>query len=85
MVDVKWDFQGGVVDLRAAEQSVGKLLTFYKDALAGVTCPVHERTPWLKVKGRTVRDLLVTVEACCEESLHRATSRVDGVSRRHQV
>ena len=84
MVDVKWDFQGAAVDLRAAEQSVGPLLTFYKGALAGVTCPVHERKPWLKVQGRTVRDLQVTIEACCKESLHSATSRVDGVSRRQQ-
>ena len=84
MMDVKWDFQGSGLDLEAAEKAVGKVLTFYRQALAGTACPIHGQEPWLKVEGRTLQSLVVSIEVCCEELLERAKSRVGEVSRRDQ-
>jgi hypothetical protein len=84
MVDVKWDFQGAALDFETAEKAVGRVLTFYKQALAGALCPVHGREPWLRVEGRTAPGLVVSIEACCEVLLEQAKDRVGLVSRREQ-
>lgn len=84
MVDVKWDFQGGGVDFEAAEKSVGKVVTFYRETLAGISCPIHEKEARLLVKGSTARELVVSLEACCDELLKKINARVGGVSRRDQ-
>jgi hypothetical protein len=82
MVDVKWDLQGGNLNLQDAEESVGKVLTFYRETLAGITCPAHQQEARLVVKGRTVRELVVSLEVCCDELLKRINARVGSVSRR---
>jgi hypothetical protein len=84
MVDVHWDLRGGALDRETANKAVGRVLSFYQQALEGSTCPIHDREPWLKVQGATVQSLVVSIEACCEESLERAKTRVGGVSRRSQ-
>jgi hypothetical protein len=84
MVDVRWDFQGAAVDLNAAEQAVGRIVTFHREALDGTVCPIHNREPWLMVKGRTPRDLVVSIGACCDQLLDAAQGRMNGVSRRDQ-
>lgn len=84
MVDVKWDFQGAALDMHAAEKAVGKVVTFYQQALASTICPIHNQEPWLKVEGRTPQSLAVSIEACCGELLERAKISVGGVSRRGQ-
>jgi hypothetical protein len=84
MVDVKWDLRGSAMDVRTAEGAVGKVVAFYKQALAGTTCPVHSREAWLRVEGSTPQNLVVSIEACCRELLEKAETRVGGVSRRHQ-
>jgi hypothetical protein len=82
MVEVEWDFEGGAVDRPAAEKAVGRVLAFYQQALAGISCGAHRREPWLKVKGPTLQTLVVSIEACCGDLLQRAKARVGGVSRR---
>ena len=82
MVDVEWDFMGGELDRAAAEKAVGRVVTFYQQALAWITCPTHHREPWLRVEGRTSESLRVIIEACCGELLERANDKVRGVSRR---
>jgi hypothetical protein len=82
MVDVEWDLEGGDLDQTAAEKAVGRVIRFYQRALSATICPVHSREPWLKVKGRTLPNLVVSIEACCEELLRRAQARVGDVSRR---
>jgi hypothetical protein len=84
MVDVEWDFLGVDLDKEAAERAVSNVLTFYKQALGGITCPIHSREPWLRVQGRTLPSLAVSIEACCGELLERATTRVGEVARRSQ-
>jgi len=46
---------------------------------------IHTRAPWLKVKRRTLQDLVVSIEACCGELLERAKTRVGGVSRGEEL
>jgi hypothetical protein len=82
MVAVKWALKGGGLSIDAAEKAVGKVLTFYKGALTGITCPTHGQEPVLKVEGRTINDLVVSIETCCGELLEKANTRVNGVSRR---
>lgn len=84
MVDVKWDFQGSALDMHAAENAVGKVVTFYQRALASTVCPIHNQEPWLRVEGCTPQSLVVSIEACCGELLERAKLSVGGVSRRSQ-
>jgi hypothetical protein len=84
MVTVKWALKGGGLRIDAAEKAVGKVLTFYQEALAGITCPTHGQEPGLKVEGRTVRDLVVSIETCCGELLEKANTRVNGLSRRSE-
>lgn len=84
MVQVKWDFEGADLDKEAAEAAVGKVLNYYKQALAGFTCRVHSQEAWLKVHGRTLETLAVSIETCCQELLDRVNARIGGVSRRNQ-
>jgi hypothetical protein len=84
MVAVKWALKGGGLSIDAAEKAVGKVLAFYKEALSGILCPTHGQEPGLKVEGRTVRDLVVSIETCCGELLGKANTRVDGLSRRSE-
>jgi hypothetical protein len=84
MVTVKWALKGGGLSIDAAEKAVGKVLAFYKEALAGIICPTHRQAPGLKVEGRTVQDLVVSIETCCGELLEKANTRIDGLSRRSE-
>ncbi len=84
MIQVKYDVEGADLDKEAAEAAVGKVLNYYKQALAGLTCPLHGREPWLKVHGRTLETLAVSIETCCQELLNRTDARTGGVSRRNQ-
>jgi len=83
MVDVKWHL-AEEVSREAAEAALGGVLLFHQQALAGLTCPVHQQEPWLRVQGRTIQNLGVTVETCCRELLDRTHARIGAVSRRHQ-
>jgi hypothetical protein len=84
MVDVQWNFEEGELDRAAAEKAVGKVLAFHQQALAGITCPIHQREPSLIVEGRTPQTLRVSIEACCGKLLEKAHYKVRGVSRRDE-
>ncbi len=84
MIEVKWDFEGAELDRDAAKAAVEKILNFYTGGLAGITCPTHGQKPGLKVQGRTVETLVVSVEACCQTLLDRANDRIRSISRRDQ-
>lgn len=35
--------------------------------LRGVTCPVHRQVPRLRFEGQQLRDIRVSLSACCDE------------------
>lgn len=56
MIQVKWDLEGGDIDEAAAEAAVKSVLNYYKQALAGVSCPDHGGMPLLAVRGRRLSE-----------------------------
>jgi hypothetical protein len=83
MVEVKFELQGGVTE-PTAEAAVEKTVRFYQQALEGVTCPTHGSNPSLVVRGNTVEQLAVSIEACCAALSETADARLRAVSRRDE-
>jgi hypothetical protein len=83
MIEVKYELEGGI-DNVAAERSVERLLRYHQHVLAGLTCSIHGTTPWLRVRGRSLERLTVSIESCCEALAGSALGRIQDVSRRDQ-
>jgi hypothetical protein len=82
MIEVKWELEGSDIDEVAAAAAVKPVLNYYKQALAGVSCPDHGRMPLLAVRGRTMAGLRVSVESCCPALQRQTDARMRRVSRR---
>jgi hypothetical protein len=83
MISVTYELDG-TIDEETAARAVEKVLRFHQQALSGITCPVHQETPWLKVRGGSLRELAVSVESCCPSLADKVVARIDAVSRRDQ-
>jgi hypothetical protein len=83
MVEVKYELEGDI-DHLTAERSVERVLRYHQHVLAGLTCSIHGTPPWLRVRGRSLERLTVTIESCCEALAGEALGRIRDVSRRDQ-
>jgi hypothetical protein len=83
MIEVKYELEGDI-DGVEAERAVERVLRYHQHVLAGLTCPFHGSLPWLRVRGRSVERLTVTIESCCESLAGQAQARIQDVSRRDQ-
>jgi len=83
MVIVSYDLDG-TIDEKTAARAVERVLRFHQQALSGITCPIHREPPWLKVSGGSVRELAVSIEACCSALTDKVEARMANVSRRDQ-
>jgi hypothetical protein len=57
----------GVLTARIADSAVEAFKTRTRDKLRGVWCPVHRQAPRLKFQGETMREIQVSMSACCEQ------------------
>lgn len=76
MMKVEWEFDGDEVGKAAAQAAVRRILDHYKRALNGLTCPIHGDVPILRVRGRTLEDLDISVESCCQPLIDEAYARI---------
>jgi ribosome maturation factor RimP len=84
MVNVTYELDGAINE-EAAARTVEKVVRYHQQVLLGVTCPIHQENPRLKVYGRSLQDLAVSVESCCEVLSEKVASQLDLVSRRDQL
>ena len=84
MINVRYELDGGL-DEETAARTLEKVLEYHRQALGGMTCPIHQQAPWLKVQGQSVPDLAVSVESCCPMLTEKVEARIHGISRRYQV
>ena len=83
MIDVTYELEGGI-DEGTAARAVEKVVRYHQQILSGLTCPIHQKAPWLKVYGRSLPSLAVSVESCCRLLAEKVAARLDLVSRRDQ-
>lgn len=84
MITVRYELEEGI-DEETAAQTVEKVLRYHQQALSGITCPIHQEAPWLKVHGGSVRDLAVSMESCCPVLAEKVEARIEDISRRDQA
>jgi hypothetical protein len=85
MILVKWEFRGTGSDVVAAQTAVERILNRYQRALRGVTCPVHASSAILVVRGRTMEDLDLGIEPCCQALIDEANAQIHRGRRRRGV
>jgi hypothetical protein len=83
MIEVKYELEGDIDD-EEAERAVERVLRYHQHVLAGLTCSIHGSPPWLRVRGRVIERLTVTIESCCESLAGLTLARIQHVSRREQ-
>ena len=83
MIDVTYELEGGI-DEDTAAATMERVVRYHQQVLSGVTCPIHREAPWLKVHGRSLQSLAVSVESCCQLLAEKVAARLDLVSRRDQ-
>jgi hypothetical protein len=76
MIKVEWEFEGDDVGEAAAQAALRMILDRYKRALRGLTCPTHGEVLILRVRGRTLEDLDISVESCCQPLMDEANARI---------
>jgi hypothetical protein len=76
MIAVKWEFEGTGAEVAAAQMVVEKNLARYQRALRNVWCPVHGSAAALIVRGRTLAELELGIEPCCQAFIDEAYARV---------
>lgn len=85
MIAVKWEFEGVGPEVAAAHTIVERILNRYQRALGGVTCPVHGSSVVLVVRGRTLDDLDLGIEPCCQTLIDVTNSWINRGKRRTGV
>ena len=76
MIAVKWEFEGTGAEVAAAQMVVEKILARCQRALRNVWCPVHGSGVALTVRGRTLEELELGIEPCCQASIDEASMRI---------
>jgi hypothetical protein len=84
MINVTYELDG-TIDEDTAARAVEKVVQYHQQALGGMTCPIHQQAPRLKVQGHSVPDLAVSVESCCPILTGKVEARIHGISRRDQA
>ena len=81
MLEVKWEFQG-VDQGRAVQMAVEKIVRRLQRGLGTVICPVHRRSPVLRVGGTSLASLEIGFETCCQPSMDEASVRIRNIRKR---
>jgi hypothetical protein len=81
MLEVKWEFQG-IDQGRAVQVAVEKIVRRLQRGLGAIVCPVHNRSPLLRVGGSTLSTLDIGFETCCQSLMDETTARIHGIRRR---
>ena len=81
MLEVKWEFQG-VDQGRAVQVAVEKIVRRLQRALGAIVCPVHHRSPLLRVGGSTLSSLDIGFETCCQSLMDETTAQIHDIRRR---
>jgi hypothetical protein len=85
MIAVKWEFEGTGPEVAATQTVVERILNRYQRALRGLTCPVHGSGAVLVVRGRTLEDLDLGIEPCCQSLIDEANAQIHRGRRRRGV
>jgi hypothetical protein len=81
MLEVKWEFQG-IDQGRAVQVAVEKIVRRLQRGLGAIVCPVHHRSPLLRVGGSTLSTLDIGFETCCQSLMDETTARIHDIRRR---
>jgi hypothetical protein len=81
MLEVKWEFRG-IDQGRAVQGAVEKIVRRLQRGLGAIVCPVHRRSPLLRVGGNTISSLDIGFETCCQSLMDEATAQIHDIRKR---
>lgn len=81
MIEVKWEFKGLDQD-RTVQAAVEKVVRRLQRELGAIVCPIHERSPILRVSGSTLSTLDIGFETCCQSLMDETTARIHHIRKR---
>jgi hypothetical protein len=81
MLEVKWEFQG-IDQGRAVQMAVEKIVRRLQRGLGAIVCPVHHRSPLLRVGGSTLASLEIGFETCCQSLMDETSVRIHDIRKR---
>jgi hypothetical protein len=81
MLEVKWEFQG-IDQGRAVQMAVEKIVRRLQRGLGAIVCPVHRRSPLLRVGGSTLASLEIGFETCCQSLMDETSVRIHDIRKR---
>ena len=81
MLEVKWEFQG-IDEGRTVQGTVEKIVRRLQRGLGAIVCPVHRRSPRLRVAGSSLSSLDIGVETCCRSMMDETTARIHDIRKR---
>ena len=81
MLEVKWEFQG-LDQGRAVQMAVEKVVRRLQRGLGAMVCPVHRRSPLLRVGGSSLASLDIGLETCCQSLMDETTVRIRDIRKR---
>jgi hypothetical protein len=81
MLEVKWEFQG-IDKGRTVQGAVEKIVRRLQRGLGAIVCPIHQRSPLLRVGGSTLSSLEIGFETCCQSLMDETTSRTHDIRKR---
>ena len=81
MIEVKWDFQGDDQG-RVAQTAVDKVVRRLQRALGTIMCPVHRRSPALRVRGHMFSTPDIGFDTCCQALMDETTASIHDIRQR---
>ena len=81
MLEVKWEFQGSDQG-RTVQTAVEKIVRRLRRGLGAIVCPIHKRSPILRVGGSAPSGLDIGVETCCRSMMDETTARIHDIRKR---
>lgn len=81
MIEVKWELQG-IDQGRSVQSAVEKIVRRLQRGLGAIICPVHGRSPVLRVGGSTLSNLEIGFDTCCQSLKDETTARIHDIRKR---
>lgn len=81
MIEVKWEFEGDDQG-RVAQTAVDKVVRRLQRALSAVVCPVHRRSPALRVRGHMFSPPDIGFDTCCQALMDETIARIHDIRQR---
>jgi hypothetical protein len=79
MIEVKWEFEGGIDEGQSVQSAVGKIVRRLQRGLGAIVCPYHGRSPVLRVGGTTLSSLEIGFDTCCQLLMDETTARIQNI------